>query len=143
VLGIALDALGEGQPWRIDGRATVEVQLDNATDSLIDADDGELAGGANLCALGAELLQYGKASLVAPGRYRLSRLVRGWRGTEWAMAGHSAGERFVLLDAERLAAIATTAGDIGRLLMMRASGAGDLVPAEADWLVDGRAVLPP
>lgn len=143
VLGTALDALADGRPWRIDGRTTVEIQLDNAADSLIDADDGELASGANLCALGAELLQYGKASLLAPGRYRLSRLVRGWRGTEWAMTGHRTGERFVLLDAARLATIPTTAGDIGRLLMMRASGAGDLVPAEAEWPVDGRAVLPP
>ncbi len=143
VLGTTLDVLGDGLPWRMDLRATVDIQLDNEADSLIDADDGELMRGANLCALGAELLQYGKASLVAPGHYRLSRLVRGWRGTEWAMADHEAGERFVLLEAARLAAVVTSAGDVGRLLALRASGSGDMVPAEADWTVDGRAILPP
>ncbi|MBO9574509.1 MAG: phage tail protein [Sphingobium sp.] len=143
VIGTAVTALPEGRPWTIDTRHAVEVLLDNAADALIGTDLGELLRGGNLCALGGELLQFGAAELIAPRRYRLSRLVRGWRGTEWAMAGHEAGERFALLDPARLAQVTLTPADIGRSVEMRASGLGDAAPAEAILPVDGRAILPP
>jgi hypothetical protein len=47
-----------------------------------------------------EVLQAGAAELVGPGRYRLTRLLRGQRGTEAAMVIPAvAGTRVVLLDA--------------------------------------------
>lgn len=143
VLGVATTALGDGQPWRFDLRRSVEILLDHPGDVLADADDEELLRGANLCALGSELMQFGRAEMLAPGRYRLSRLVRGWRGTEWATASHEAGERFVLIEAARLRQVATTAADAGQLLEMRASGLGDATPVEAALLVEGRAIMPP
>jgi hypothetical protein len=143
VLGTALAQLLPGAAWIFDTRCTVDIALDHPADSLVGADDEELLRGANLCALGRELLQFGEATLIAPGQYRLSRLVRGWRGTEWAMTDHAVGERFVLLDPARLAPISTTAADIGRLLQLRASGIGDDEPAEVAWTIDGRAMLPP
>lgn len=143
VIGTAVTALGAGMPWRFDALGSVEIALDNDVDVLTGASDDELIRGANLCALGGELLQFGQAELLAPGQYRLSRLVRGWRGTEWAIDTHEAGERFVLVDAARLAAIESTPGDIGQLLEMRASGSGDVEPAEAALAVDGRAIVPP
>jgi hypothetical protein len=46
-----------------------------------------------------EVLQAGVAELIAPGRYRLSRLLRGQRGTEGAMGSPAlAGARVVVLD---------------------------------------------
>ena len=46
-----------------------------------------------------EVLQFGVAELIAPARYRLSRLLRGQRGTEGAMGmPASAGARVVALD---------------------------------------------
>ena len=45
------------------------------------------------------MLQFGVAELIAPGRYRLSRLLRGQRGTEGAMGTPApAGARVVVLD---------------------------------------------
>lgn len=143
VLGMASTVLGEGRPWTFDARNSVDVVLDHPGDLLTDAGDEALIRGANLCALGRELLQFGRAELLAPGHYRLSRFVRGWRGTEWAMAGHAVDERFVLIDPARLRQIATTAADAGQLIEMRASGLGDASPAEAVLAVDGRAILPP
>lgn len=143
VIGTALTALADGAAWTIDMNGTVDVMLDNAADSLLGASDGELVRDANLCALGQEILQFGRAEPLGAGRYRLSRLIRGWHGTEWAIAGHAAGERFVLIDPERLALLAATCSDIGRPYEMRAIGAGDDVPAEAALFIDGRAVLPP
>ncbi len=54
--------------------------------------------GANAALLGQEIVQFTTATLLEPGKYRLSGLLRGRLGTEWAIAGHAAGERFVLLD---------------------------------------------
>lgn len=55
----------------------------------------------NACAIGIhgrwELLQYITATLLSPGVYRLSRLLRGSRGTEWAVGTHTGGEQFVAL----------------------------------------------
>jgi hypothetical protein len=143
VLGRASTVLAEGRPWTFDARNSVDVVLDHPGDLLTDASDEALIRGANLCALGRELLQFGRAELLAPGHYRLSRFVRGWRGTEWAMVGHVADERFVLIDPARLRQIATTAADAGQMIEMRASGLGDASPAEAALAVDGRAMLPP
>ncbi len=47
-----------------------------------------------------EVIQAGAAELIAPGRYRLTRLLRGQRGTEHAMGNPApAGARVVMLDA--------------------------------------------
>jgi len=54
--------------------------------------------GANAALLGSEILQFKTATLVAPGQYRLSGLLRGRLGTEWAVGTHAIGDRFVLLD---------------------------------------------
>jgi hypothetical protein len=70
-------------------------------------------------------------------------LARGWRGTEWAISGHGADERFVLVEAERLTPVPLTPGDLGQSVVLRASGSGDALPAEAARIVDGRALLPP
>lgn len=142
VMGATLNALPDGAPWRIDRRGAVEVVLDNVTDALTGAGDDALLAGANLCLIGDEVLQFGAAEALGTGRFRLSYLIRGWHGTEWACAGHHAGERFVLLDAGRLAPVALMPADIGQMLDVRAIGSGDSVPAEAMRLMDGRAAFP-
>ena len=66
--------------------------------------DIALFGGANVLAVEAaagqwEVLQAGNAELIAPGRYRLTRLLRGQRGTELAMGNPTlSGARVVILD---------------------------------------------
>jgi len=63
-----------------------------------------LLGGANALAVetGAgqwEIVQAGTAELIAPGRYRLTRLLRGQRGTEGAIVSTvPTGARVVVLD---------------------------------------------
>lgn len=47
------------------------------------------------------MIQFANAELIAEGRYRLSRLLRGQRGTENEIAAHSEGSRFILLDPAR------------------------------------------
>jgi hypothetical protein len=58
-------------------------------------------------------VQAGAAELIAPGRYRLTRLLRGQRGTEQAMGNPApAGARVVVLDAT-LASLPIAEADLG------------------------------
>ena len=91
-------------PWLWDETSSVEVQL--ADGELDSATDLEVLNGANRAALigpdgRAEILQFRDAADLGAGRYRLTGLLRGRRGTEDLIASRSAGDSFVLLDATR------------------------------------------
>ena len=78
--------------------------VDLAYGTLASVTDLALFAGANALAVEAspgvwEVLQAVIAELIAPGRYRLSRLLRGQRGTEAAIGNPApAGTRVVVLD---------------------------------------------
>jgi hypothetical protein len=102
-MGLLVEAFFAGPVARLDHGNTLVVDLFSGT--LESVTDIALFGGANVLAVesGAgqwEVLQAGSAELIAPGRYRLKRLLRGQRGTAGAM-GHPtpAGARVVVLDA--------------------------------------------
>ena len=60
-----------------------------------------------------EIVQAGTAELIAPGRYRLTRLLRGQRGTEAAMGDPTPeGARVVVLD-DSLTALPISEADLG------------------------------
>lgn len=70
---------------------------------LTSAPEATVLEGANFIMIGAEVMQFKTANLYATNSYTLSGLLRGRRGTEWAMSGHAAaGERAVLLSAAAL-----------------------------------------
>lgn len=125
VLGAAVGALGPGQPFVIDSEASVEVVLANSDHWLTSCDDAALAAGANLAVLGDEMFQFGSAEAVGAGRFRLSRLLRGRRGSEYAMAAHQAGEPFVLADPRALKPIAADLSAIGSEVTVTAYGPGN------------------
>ena len=78
--------------------------VDLVSGTLESVTDLTLFGGANALAVETasgiwEIVQAGAAELIAPGRYRLTRLLRGQRGTEAAMGNPApAGARVVVLD---------------------------------------------
>lgn len=79
-----------------------------------------------------------------PGLFRLSRLLRGRRGTEWASTGHQVGERFCLLNPAALAKIDLPGGAIGGLVSVVSHGVGDAAPLPVlQRLVSGEAMRPP
>lgn len=106
VLGSAGNALPAADPTVMDTVNTLDVTLVDADQWLVSCDDQALAEGTNLALVGKELVQFGQADPTGPGIFRLSRLLRGVRGTEAAVNGHAAGEAFVLIEAEALKAIA-------------------------------------
>lgn len=140
IIGHAETALAPGSARLADLRNNVDVTLLRPDLALASTDSSGLAAGVNLAVLGEELIQFRTASLIEPGRYRLSGLWRGRRGTEWAMAGHVAAERFVLLEHATLLSLevpGTAALDIMAL------GLGDETPALASVASVSAALLPP
>ena len=92
--------------------------LDLFTGTLESVTDLALFGGANALAIESasgiwEIVQAGAAELLAPGRYRLTRLLRGQRGTEGAMGNPApTGARVVVLDTA-LASLPIAEADLG------------------------------
>ena len=97
ISGVAVTALGDANPAFFDYANNVTVNLLGAGE-LVNADELAVLNGANAALLGDEIIQFTTANLLTDGQYQLSGLLRGRMGTEWAMADHLAGERFVLLD---------------------------------------------
>lgn len=135
-----LTAAGEAL---IDTAHSLEVTLLHPAMELEDADDARLQGGANLALIGDELVQFGRAEPLGGGRWRLSRLLRGRRGTGWAAGLHVAGERFVLIEREALLAYDPPLSATGGAVRLLASGIGDAEPAEASVMAIGAALRPP
>ncbi|PKP96984.1 MAG: hypothetical protein CVT74_15465 [Alphaproteobacteria bacterium HGW-Alphaproteobacteria-13] len=96
-LGALAAALGAGPDHLFDGKNDLLVTLVNPAMSLVSVDDMRLLGGANRAMVGGEVIQFGRAEAVAPGLWRLSRLLRGRAGSD-ARTVHAAGTAFVLLD---------------------------------------------
>ncbi len=92
--------------------------VDLLTGTLESVTDLTLFGGANALAVESapgvwEIVQAGAAELLAPGRYRLTRLLRGQRGTEGAVGNPApTGARVVVLDAA-LASLPIAEADLG------------------------------
>ncbi|WP_347268124.1 glycoside hydrolase TIM-barrel-like domain-containing protein [Paracoccus sp. (in: a-proteobacteria)] len=115
-MGVLTADLYSGPVSRFDHGNSVYVDMRSGT--LESVTDLRLFRGANSIAIaqpggGWEILQFGNADLTGPGQYRLSRLLRGQRGTEGDMAPMvPAGARVVVLDA-MLAPLAVTEAELG------------------------------
>jgi hypothetical protein len=125
VMGTLLTAPAAAGSALLDMRQGLEVELLNEAMWLESRSDAALADGANLAALGDELIQFGIADPLGDRRFRLSRLLRGRRGTEWAAGGHAAGDRFVLIEPAALAPVAVPPAAVSGEVRLLATGLGD------------------
>ncbi len=118
---------------------------------LTSVTDMELFAGANSLAIEAapgiwEIVQAGTIELVAPGRYRLTRLLRGQRGTEDAIGDPTpAGERVIVLNGA-LQPLSVSEADLGLPWNWRVGPASaapsDLVMAVLTFTPEGRGLKP-
>ncbi|MCC6009192.1 MAG: glycoside hydrolase/phage tail family protein, partial [Rhodobacteraceae bacterium] len=115
-MGVLVEDFYAGPTSRFDLGNDLIVDLFSGT--LESVTDIALFGGANALAVetGAgqwEIVQAGTAELIAPWRYRLTRLLRGQRGTEGAMGDPTPeGARVVVLD-DSLTALPIAEADLG------------------------------
>ncbi len=139
---IALVAAARGA-LLCDAAGVFEVVLARPDMLLADADDAGLDAGRNLALAGDELIQFGRADPVGAGRWRLTRLWRGRRGTEAAIGTQAPGDAFVLIEADAMRTIDLPVAAIGQTVRVLASGVGDTEPVEARCVLAGRSVMPP
>lgn len=98
VSGICTTTLGNySGPRLFDDVNTVTVNLGYGTAASSTRDAVLNDATINAWLIGSEVIQAVTATLVSAGVYTLSQLLRGCRGTEWAMTGHATGERAVKL----------------------------------------------
>lgn len=101
ITGELSQALPSGPTSIFDEGNALYVDLYDSTDTLTSATQADVLGGANAAAIGAdgrwEIIQFKSATHQAGNIYKLTGLLRGRRGTEWAVGTSQAGDEFVLL----------------------------------------------
>lgn len=120
---------------------TVTVTLHSG--SLASVTRSQVLNGANCILIGDEVLQFRTATLTAPDTYVLSGLLRGRRGTEWAMAGHTASDRFVLLDESNVYRVARSLPQIGTAYYRAVANGQAVVNAPSENFTNTGAALRP
>jgi NlpC/P60 family putative phage cell wall peptidase len=98
---------------------------------LLSKSEAEVFDGANAVAVKSpsgdwEIVQFAQAELLAPNKYRLSKLLRAQQGTEAGMADPAPiGARVVVLNAAALATLDIGVDQLGQTLSLRAGPAHD------------------
>ncbi len=141
VIGSALSGLAPSMAGTIDYSHSVDVELLHVGMALYPTTEAALLSGANLCMLGGELLQFLSAAQLTPTRYRLSGLLRGRRGTEFANGLHMTNERFILI--ERATLLPLPIPIATPKLIIQAIGIGDSSPVAENLLSPGLSLIPP
>lgn len=94
-IGVCSNVLGSANAFVTDLKNVLTVELNSG--QLESITEMELFQDVNLALVGDEIVRFKEALLVAPKTYELRHLVRGVKGTEWAIATHVINEPFYLL----------------------------------------------
>ena len=143
-LGVLVSPIPAAPSTLIDRASVIDVELHMPGAGLGDADNAALDAGANLAMVGDELIQFGRAEPIGGGRWRLSELWRGRRGTEFAIGHQQAGDRFVLVEMDALLPLGSLGVGAGRTVHILANGIGDTSGGvECIHRVSGWSIRPP
>lgn len=98
--GYAVNALPPTTSYESTDETTVlRVRLSDPSMELESVtQDDMLNFDANAALVGEEIIQFRDATLLPSGEWALTGLLRARRGTNYAVNGHTAGERFLILD---------------------------------------------
>jgi len=110
--GYVSSALGDFNGGNVfDEINTIEVFMRHGT--LASVTELEVLNGANGALIGDEIIQFKTATLIATNTYRVSGLLRGRRGTDYAINEHSINEQFILLELSTISRIPMETSEIG------------------------------
>ncbi len=96
VVGTTITVLPPGNTVTWDEASTVDITLSHGT--LESRPAGDVLNHFNAALIGAEIVQFKQAALIAANTYRLSGLLRGRLGTEHEVDRHIANEPFLMLN---------------------------------------------
>ena len=144
VVGSATTALADAPAERWDRSGSVTVSLLTSGASLASDTEINVLNGANAAVLGDEIIQWQTAVDNGDGTWTLSNLLRGRKGTEWATGSHVAGERFVVLDSNRIYRKLDDASDLNAPYLFKAVSDGGTLQgtAAASFTNTGRSLKP-
>ena len=140
-LGTCATPLAPASPHAIDLLNAPEIELAAPDLALSGASLAQLAAGANRVLIGDEMIQFARAESLGASRWRLTGLLRGRAGTEWAIAAHGPDERFVLLDDAPVALDPIVVGDTVHA-RIAAVGLADTAPVVASIALPGASLRP-
>jgi hypothetical protein len=123
-IGFAETVLGS-PIWleQFDEKCTVDVRL--VEGSLASVTRTDVLNGLNVALLGDEIIQFRTATALSATQWRLSGLLRGRLGTDWAVGAHAINERFVLLDRAAARFVRQGSADVGVEHMVKAVSIGN------------------
>ena len=79
---------------------------------------------AQVAIIGDEIVSFRSATLNLDGTYTVRGLLRGRRGSEYAIASHAIGDRFLVVDTATMIRVADTTASIGLSRLYRAVSSG-------------------
>jgi hypothetical protein len=142
-MGVTTTALGDFHGGNIrDELSSVNVRMSNGT--LSSTTNAGLRAGVNMAVIGDEIVFFRDATLQGNGTYTLRGFLRGRRGSEYAMADHAIGERFVLVDPTTFVRVPQSTADIGIPKKYKAvtSGMSIATASAQDFTNEGTGLMP-
>ncbi len=117
--GVSLSAL---PTWNSTGSMdnTNHVDIDLQTGDLETTSFDDMLAGGNAALLGDEIIQFTTVTYMGGTTYRLSGLLRGQRGTDYAWGSHVIGDRFILLREDLVYRVNVERGLIGKEIDLKA-----------------------
>lgn len=119
LIGELTETLGTHSAYFPDPVNVITVQIHTFAPDITTATFAEMLNRSNRCIIGDEIISFGNAEEIEPGIFELSYLLRGRLGA--AVQAHSIGERFVLLQLNRVGYIQADLSYIGQELDFRAT----------------------
>lgn len=120
IMGNCITTLGDWTGPRVfDEINTVTVDVGDGVLNSSTRDAVLASYAVNAILIGDEMIQFVTATMLDTGVYQLSRLLRGCRGTEWAMTGHTPpgspelGERAIVLSQDGIRRIILNNSELG------------------------------
>lgn len=141
-MGRVLNVLGDFKGGLIpDEINTLKVKMTRG--SLSSVPFASFVNGAQAAIIGDEIVYFRSAVLNADGTYTVSGFLRGMRGSEYAIANHAIGERFILVDMslQRIAGV-TADLHVPRLYKAVTSGGSLATTPPKSFTNDGAGLKP-
>ncbi len=134
IIGYTQNALGNFLSGNIfDETNVLTVFINNSSLSLSSQTEINVLNGANVALVGNELIQFKNAVQIQSNIWKLSGLIRGKQGTDWAMSSHTINERFILLNTSSINILQSPSSEYDLLRYYKA-------PSKNESLTDAEAI---